>query len=73
MTTPYNWPVVGKIREFFRESVENDPANGGCAILLAAFVVLALIVVLAQATDGWLFASALIVFPLWFFIRRQLS
>lgn len=63
---------MGKIREFFRESVQNDPANGGCAILLVAFVVVALIMVLAEATHGWLFASALIVFPLWFFIRRRL-
>jgi hypothetical protein len=62
---------VGKIREFFRESVQNDPVNGGCAILLAAFVVLASIVVLAQATDGWLFVSALVVFPLWFLVRRR--
>jgi hypothetical protein len=45
--------------------------NTGCALFLAGFCLLALIVVVAQATEGWMLLFALIVFPVWFLLRRR--
>ena len=61
------------IREFLRDSFQRDPANTGCAVMAGGFVLLALIAVLSQATDGWLWVSALLVFPLWFLLRNRIG
>ena len=64
---------MNRLQAFLRDSFRNDPANAGCAVMAGGAVLLALIVVLAQATDGWLFAAALLVFPLWLLLRNRIG